>query len=188
MTLCSGIWMVYFWPSLVILLGFTLPLPFLFLHATGTDKPLRNFSCDSSASRTVLRLLLPGVWLGGMLIDLLSHRISTDLQSWPVYFSVISPSCFPMRELFLNLGFMGLCSLQYKGIWSYTWEITHVLWLFSYPLNTNENSLSCHSSSTWLHRSKGNSHMNMKGCGKVFSMLHHFETAISPCAIRPKAW
>lgn len=188
MTLCSGIWMVHFWPSLVGLPGFTSSLPFVFLKATGTDKPLQNFSCDSSASRTVLRLLLPRVWLGSMLIDLLSHRISTDLQSWPVYFSVMSLLCFPMRELFLNLGFMGLCSLQCIGIPSYTWEMTHVLRLSSCPLNNNENSLSCHLSSTWLHRSKGNSHMNMKGYGKVFSMLHHFETAISPCAVRPKAW
>lgn len=188
MTLCGGIRMVYFWPSLVILPGFTLPLPVLFLHVTGMDKPLQNFSCNSSASRTVLRLLLPGVQLGGMLIDLLSHRISTDLQSWPVYFSVMSPLCFPMKELFLNLGFMGLCSLQYIGISSSTWEMTHVFRLFSYPLKTNENSLSCHSSSTWLHRSKGNSHMNMKVYGKGFSMLHCFEIAISPCAIRPKAW
>lgn len=180
--------MVYFWPSLVVLPGFTLPLTFLFLNATGTDWPLQNFFCDSSASTIALRLLLPGVRLGGMLIDLLSCRISTDLQSWPVYFSVMSPSCFPMRELFVNLGFMGLCSLQYIGISSYTWEMTHVIWLFSYPLNTNENSLSCHLSSTWVHRSKGNSHMNRTGYGKVFGMLHHFQTGISPCTTRSKAW
>lgn len=95
---------------------------------------------------------------------------------------------FSKKRIISNLGFMGLCSLQHIGISRYTWEMTLVLWLFSYPLNSNKNSLSCHLSSTWLHRCKGNSHMNMKGYGQVFSMLHHFETVISQCAVKPKAW
>lgn len=112
-----------------------------------------------------------------------NFRRSTVLAN--IFFSDVS-LVFSNERIISNLGFMGLCSLQYIGISRCTWEMTCMPWLFNHPLNTNENRLSCHSSSTWLHRSKRNSHTNVKGYGKVFSMLHHFETAISPCAIRPK--
>lgn len=52
--------------------------------------------------------------------------------------------------------------LQSTGISSCTWEMAYVLCLVSYPLNNNENSLSWCSSGSWLHRSRGNSHMNWK--------------------------
>lgn len=95
-----GVWMVYFQLSLGIFPGFTSPLPFLFQSQTGRNKPVQNDSCDSTASRTTLRFSLPGVWVGGVPIDLLFHRVSTDLQSWTVYFSVMCPLCSPKRELF----------------------------------------------------------------------------------------
>lgn len=61
--------------------------PSFFLNATGMDIPLQNFPCDPSATRMLLRLLLPGVRSSGVLINLLSHIISANLQSWAVYFS-----------------------------------------------------------------------------------------------------
>lgn len=47
--------------------------------------------------------------------------------------------------------------------------MAYVLWLVSYPLNNNESSLSWCSSASWLHRSKGNSHMNWKVTEKYWA-------------------
>lgn len=173
-----GVWMVYFRLRLGIFPGFMSHLPFLFQSQTGRNKTVQNISCHTSCFQDSTEVFIAwsmSRWCAHWSLVSQSFYISTVLAS--IFFSD-APLVFSRKRIISNLGFMGLCFLQYIGISSYTWEMTLVLWLFSYPLNSNKNSLSCHLSSTRLRRSKGNSHMNMKGYGKIFSMLHHFETVL----------